>query len=86
MVINVLPMLINVNPMMTDVYPMLAEEYSVANPLKVAKMDEKLEKWNKHELATLLQTQTADELPDSLANISHIGYNWFYWQPPAIHW
>jgi hypothetical protein len=40
--------------MLAYVYPMVAEESSVANPHKVAKIDEKSEKWNKHELATLL--------------------------------
>ncbi len=40
--------------MVTNVYPMVAEDSSVANPQKVAKIDEKSEKWNKHELALLL--------------------------------
>jgi hypothetical protein len=42
--------------MVTNVYPMVAEEYSVANPHKVANIDEKIKKYNKHELATLLET------------------------------
>jgi hypothetical protein len=32
----------------------------------------KSEKSNKNELATLLLTYTAEEVPDSLANIGHI--------------
>jgi hypothetical protein len=47
-------MLANVYPMMTNVYPMVVEGSSVANPQKVVKIDEKSEKSNKHELATLL--------------------------------
>jgi hypothetical protein len=43
--------------MVTDVYPMVAEEYSVANPQKVGKIDEKIrkkiKKWNKNYLETL---------------------------------
>jgi hypothetical protein len=53
-VTDVLPMLANVFPMVTNVYSMVAKESSVSNPQKVAKIDEKSEKWNKHELATLL--------------------------------
>jgi hypothetical protein len=41
---DVLPMVTDVNPMGTDVYPMVAEKSSVANPQKVAKIDEKSEK------------------------------------------
>ncbi len=44
----------DVLPMVTNIYPMVAEESSVANPQKVSNIDEKSEKWNKHELATLL--------------------------------
>jgi hypothetical protein len=40
--------------MVTNVYSLVAEESSVANPQKVAKIDEKSEKWNKHKSATLL--------------------------------
>jgi hypothetical protein len=47
-------MVTDVLPMVTDVYPMVAEEYSVANPQKVAKIDEKSEKWEKDGLETLL--------------------------------
>jgi hypothetical protein len=41
MVAYVLPMVTNVLLMMTDVCPMVAEEFGVANPQKVAKIDEK---------------------------------------------
>ena len=51
---NVLPMLANVYPMVINVYQMVAKESSVADPQKVAKTDEKSEKWKKNELATLL--------------------------------
>ena len=44
----------NVLLMVTDVYLMVAKEFSVANLLKVAKLMKNSEKWNKHELATLL--------------------------------
>jgi hypothetical protein len=54
MITHVLPMLANVYPMVTNVYPMVAKESSVASPQKVAKIVEKSEKWNIHELATLL--------------------------------
>ena len=37
-------MFTDVLPMVTDVYPMVAEESSVANPQKVAKIDEKFRK------------------------------------------
>jgi hypothetical protein len=37
----------------TDVYPMVAEESSVANPQKVAKIDENIRKMQKNWLATL---------------------------------
>jgi hypothetical protein len=43
-VTNVLPMLANVHPMVTNVYLMVVKESSVANPQKVAKIDEKSEK------------------------------------------
>jgi hypothetical protein len=39
--------------MVTDVYPMVAEESSVANPQKVAKIDENIRKCKKYGLATL---------------------------------
>jgi hypothetical protein len=54
MLANVYPMVTNVYPMVTNVYPMVAKESSVASPQKVAKIVEKSEKWNIHELATLL--------------------------------
>jgi hypothetical protein len=41
---NVLPMVTDVYPMVTDVNLMLAEESSVANPQKVAKIDENIRK------------------------------------------
>jgi hypothetical protein len=40
----ILPMVTEVLPMLTNVYLMLAEEFSVANSLKVAKIDEKWKK------------------------------------------
>jgi hypothetical protein len=43
-VTDVLPMLADVYPIVTNVYPMVAKESSIANPQKVAKMDEKSEK------------------------------------------
>jgi hypothetical protein len=52
-------MMTNILPMLTDVYIMLAEESSVANPLRVAKIDEKWKKMG-------WQQAFADELPDSL--------------------
>ncbi len=50
---NVLTMVTDVYPMVTDVYPMLAEESSVANPQKVAIIDENIWKMEKDGLATL---------------------------------
>jgi hypothetical protein len=50
---DVLPMVTDVYPMVTDVYPMVAEESSVANPQKVAKIDENIRKMQKNGLATL---------------------------------
>ncbi len=41
-VTNVLPMLADVYLMVTNVYPKVAAESSVANPQKVAKIDEKI--------------------------------------------
>jgi hypothetical protein len=46
-------MFTDVLPMVTDVYPMVAEESSVANPQKVAKIDENIRKMQKNWLATL---------------------------------
>jgi hypothetical protein len=40
-------MFTNILPMVTDVYPMVAEESSVANPQKVAKIDENIRKMQK---------------------------------------
>jgi hypothetical protein len=37
-------MVYNIYPTVTDVYPMVAKESSVANPQKVAKIDEKIRK------------------------------------------
>jgi hypothetical protein len=51
MVTNVLLMVTNILPMLINVYSMLDEKLSVANLLKVGKIDEK---WNKDGLATLL--------------------------------
>ena len=46
-------MVTDVLPMVTDVYPMVAEESSVANPQKVAKIDENIRKMQKNWLAAL---------------------------------
>ncbi len=51
-------MVTNILPMLIYVYIMLAEESSVANPLEVAKIDEKWKKMG-------WQQAFADELPDS---------------------
>ncbi len=40
-------MFTDVYPMVIDVYPMVAEESSVANPQKVAKIDENIRKMQK---------------------------------------
>ncbi len=48
--------------MVTDVYPMVAEESSVANPQKVAKIDENIRKMRKKLVGN---TVFAEELPDS---------------------
>jgi hypothetical protein len=55
-------MFTDVSPMVTDVYPMVAEESSVANPQKVAKIDENIRKMQKRWVGN---TVFADELPDS---------------------
>ncbi len=47
--------------MVTNVYPRVAEEASVANPHKVAKIDEKSEKWKKW----VGNTAIANGLPNS---------------------
>jgi hypothetical protein len=60
---NILPMVTNVYPMVTDVYPMLAEEFSVANPQKVAKIDENIRRIQKIRVGN---TAFAKELPNSL--------------------
>jgi hypothetical protein len=46
-------MVTDVYPMVNDVNPMLAKESSVANPQKVAKIDENIRKKQKDRLATL---------------------------------
>jgi len=46
-------MVTDVYPMVTDVYLTVAKESSVANPQKIAKIDEKSDKWNKNEVAIL---------------------------------
>jgi hypothetical protein len=51
---NVLSIVTDVYPRVTDVYLMVAEESSVANPQKVANIDEKIRKMQKDGLATLL--------------------------------
>ena len=42
-------MFTDVLPMVTDVYPMVAEESNVANPQKVAKIDENIRKMQKND-------------------------------------
>jgi hypothetical protein len=59
---DVLPMVTDVYPMVTDVYLMVAEESSVANPQKVAKIDENIRKMQKRWVGN---TVFAEELPDS---------------------
>jgi hypothetical protein len=53
MVMDTLLMVTDVYPMVTDVYLTVAKESSVANPQKIAKIDEKSDKWNKNEVAIL---------------------------------
>jgi hypothetical protein len=55
-------MVTDVYPIGTDVYPMVAEESSVANPQKVAKIDENIRKIQKKLVGNTL---FAEELPDS---------------------
>ncbi len=55
-------MVTDVYPMVTHVYPMVAEESSVANPQKVAKIDENIRKMQKIWVGN---TEFAKELPDS---------------------
>jgi hypothetical protein len=62
MVTDVLWMVTNIYPMVTNVYLMVAEESSVANPHKVAKIDEKIRKMQKRWVGN---TAFADELPYS---------------------
>jgi hypothetical protein len=50
--------------MVTDIYAMVAEESSVANPQKVAKIDENIRKMQKKLVGN---TVFAEELPDSSA-------------------
>ena len=59
---DVLPMVTDVYPMVTNVYPMVAEESSVANPQKVAKIDENIRKMQKRLVGN---TVFDEELPDS---------------------
>ncbi len=57
--------------MVTNVYPMVAEESSVANPQKVAKIDENIRKMQKKLVGN---TVFAKELPDSSVHRLIIGY------------
>ena len=84
-VTNILTMLADVYLMMTNVYPMVAKESSVANPQKVAKIDEKIRKIEHIIWQRCFRLKTADELLDSSASIGHIGYHRFYQLPSAIH-
>jgi hypothetical protein len=59
---DVLPMVTDVYPMVTNVYPMVAEESSVANPQKVAIIDENIRKIQKRWVGNIV---FAKELPDS---------------------
>ena len=56
--------------MVTDVYLMVAKESSVANPQKVAKIDENIRKMQKKLVGN---TVFAKELPDSSVFIDVIG-------------
>jgi hypothetical protein len=62
MLTDVYPMVTDVYPMVADVYPMVAEESSVANPQKVAKIDENIRKMQKRWVGNIV---FAMELPDS---------------------
>ena len=55
-------MFTDVLPMVNDVNPMVAEESSVANPQKVAKIDENVRKMQKRWIGN---TVFAEESPDS---------------------
>ena len=55
-------MVTDVYPMVTVVYPMVAEESSIANPQKVAKIDENIRKMQKIWVGN---TVFAEELPNS---------------------
>jgi hypothetical protein len=52
----------DVYPMVTDIYLMVAKKSSVANPQKVAKIDENIRKMQKRWVGN---TAFAKELPDS---------------------
>jgi hypothetical protein len=56
--------------MVTDIFPMVVEESSVANPQKVAKIDENIRKMQKKLVGN---TVFAKELPDSSVFIDVIG-------------
>ncbi len=59
---DVLKIFTDVYLMVTDVFPMVAEESSVANPQKVAKIDENIRKMQKIWVGNPV---FAEELPDS---------------------
>ncbi len=69
MVTNVLSSVTDVYPMVTDVYPMVAKESSVANPQKVAKIDENIRKMQKRWIGN---TVFAKELPDSSVSVASV--------------
>jgi hypothetical protein len=81
-------MVTDVYPMVTDVYLMVAEESSVANPQKVAKIDENIRKMQKRLVGNIVFDE---ELPDSLVlsvvidvigshrcHRLNIGYRWWH--------
>ena len=71
-------MFTDVLPMVTNVYHMVAEESSVANPQKVAKIDENIRKIQK---TCVGNTVFAKELPDSSVLsvvIDVIGSHWWH--------
>jgi hypothetical protein len=84
MVMDTLPMVTDVYPMVTDVYLTVAKKSSVANPQKIAKIDEKSDKWNKNEVAILHYRRLKQPMNYPIfwlilvtsATISSIGYNW----------
>ncbi len=61
---DIIPMVTNIYLIVTDVYPMVAEESSIANPPKIAKIDENIRKMQKSK-KMIGNTAFAEELPNS---------------------